>query len=175
MIEIQQIAALRTKLIFYLVSYPWRAIAYRMDMGVSTKARLGGTCQELLSGGVLVALQGAAIGQRLAPLGVRQTNPGLFPLQLLAPAFIGTGGVWLDDGYHPTVHLNNHHCTGAALAGPAWDGVLAGLEHLLRVSLCDVPNGAFTQDDAVVLDEFVHNPGKGQVGTKVRDGTLQRS
>ena len=70
---------------------------------------------------------------------------------------------------------NQRSRSAKCAAGPARDGVRAGLEHLLRVSLGDVPNGAFTQDDAVVLDEFVHNPGKGQVGTKVRDSTLQQS
>ncbi len=44
-------------------------------------------------GGVLVALQGAAIGQRLAPLGVRQTNLGLGLKSKLVYAFWEEAGV----------------------------------------------------------------------------------
>jgi hypothetical protein len=172
MVKIKQVAALRTKLLFYLVGYPLGAIAYRMDRGVPAKACLGGARQELLPGGVHVALQGAAIGQRLAPLGVRQTNFGLFPLQFLALALVLSRGVRLYDGHHPAVHFNDDYGAAADLSGPARACVLGGLEYPLGVSLCDVPNGAFAEDDAVVLDEFVHDLGKGQIRAKVGDHAL---
>ena len=51
----------------------------------------------------------AAIDQLPAALGVRQTYLGLAPLQLLALAFVSLGGVGLDNGHHPAVHLNDDH------------------------------------------------------------------
>lgn len=50
--------------------------------------------------------------------------------------------------------------------------LLGSLDYPLGVPLCDVPNGAFTEDDAVVLDEFVHDLSKGQVCTKIGDSAL---
>ena len=49
---------------------------------------------------------------------------------------------------------------------------MGGLEYLPGVSLCDVPNGAFAQNDAVVFDEFVHDLSEGQVCTKIGDRAL---
>jgi len=128
MIEIQQVTALRTKLRFDLICDPWRTVAYRMDRGVPAKTCLNGARQELLSGASHVALQGAAIGQCLAPMRVRQTNLGFFSVQSLATASILSGVVRLDDGHHPAVHLDNDRGTAAAVRGVARLELLSGLE-----------------------------------------------
>ena len=166
MVKVQQVAALRAKSIFYLIGYPRRSITDGVNRGVSAKAGLGGAGKKLLPGCVNVALQGAAIDQLLAALGVRQTYLGLAPLQLLAFAFISFRGVGLDNGHHPTIHLNDDHCAAPRLAGPT--RLFGGaFEYLLRVSLRDVPNRAFAQDNAVVLHQFVHHLGERHVRTKV--------
>jgi hypothetical protein len=172
MVEIQQVTALRAKLRFDLVSDPRGAIAYRMDRGASAKACLCGARQDLLTGGINVALQGAAIGQCLAPMEVRQTNLGLFPVQFLALALVLSRAVRLDDRHHPAVHLDDDRGTVATLKGPTRPYLLGGLEYPLGMALSDVPNGAFAEDDAVVFDKFVHDLGEGQVCSKIGDSAL---
>jgi hypothetical protein len=81
MVKIQQVAALRTELLFDLVGYPRRSIAYGMDVGAGAKARLGGARKELSSRRINVALQGASIRQCLAALGMSQTDFGFLPVR----------------------------------------------------------------------------------------------
>ena len=71
MVKIEQVTALRAKPVFDLIRDPRRAIAARVNRGVSAKAGLGDTTKQLLPGSVGAALQGAAIDQVLAALGVR--------------------------------------------------------------------------------------------------------
>jgi len=172
MVEIQQVTALRAKLRFDLVCDPRGTIAYRMDRGAPAKAGLCGARQDLLTGGINVALQGAAIGQCLAPMGVRQTNLGLFPVQFLALALVLSRVVRLDDRHHPAVHLDDDSGTAATLKGPTRPYLLGGLEYPLGMALCDVPNGAFAEDDTVVFDKFVHDLGERQVCSKIGDSAL---
>lgn len=143
-----------------------------MDWGVPAKAFLCGARQDVLTGGINVALQGTAIGQCLAPMEVRQTNLGLFPVQFLALALVLSRAVRLDDRHHPAVHLDDDSGTVATLKGPTRASLLGGLEYPLGMAFCDVPNGAFAEDNSVVFDKFVHGLGEGQVCSKIGDNAL---
>src|ERR1017187_3081474 len=100
MVEIKQVVVPRSKFVFYLIGYPLCPIAHGMNAAACAKLGLHGTLEELLSGGGNVALRGASIGLRLAPLGMCQADFCLLPLQLFAFAFVRLGGIWL---YYPTL------------------------------------------------------------------------
>ena len=118
MVKIQQVAALRTELFFYLVGYPRRSIAYGMDVGARAKARLGSALKELSSRRINVALQGASIRQCLAALGMSQTDFGFLPVQFLAFALVALAGVRLNQRHHPAVHFDDQHLGLTRLRGP---------------------------------------------------------
>ena len=77
-------------------------------------------------------------------------------------ALVGLGRINLYDGYHATVCLDDNHGAGARLCGPTlrWRG---RLKYLSGMALGDARYRAFTQCNAIVLNEFVHCLGKGLV------------
>jgi len=79
MIKIDQVAALRGKLLLHLANDPGRSVPDRMNVGVRPEAGPHRACEKLPSGGFDAALDGAGVARRLAPLGMRQTNLGLSP------------------------------------------------------------------------------------------------
>src|SRR4249919_2103860 len=74
MIKINQVAALRAKLLFHLTHDPGRSVPDRVNVGVGAKAGPDRACEKLPSGGFDTALDRAGIDRRLASLGVRETK-----------------------------------------------------------------------------------------------------
>ena len=142
-----------------------------MNWRAGTKAGLNSTLKEALPGCVNVSQQRAGEGQCLAPLRVCKAYFCLSPLKLLSFALVCTVGIRLHDGHHAPVCLHNDCGAGARLCGPAlgWRG---RLKYLFGMALGDAGNGAFTEHDAIVLNEFVHGLGKGLVSTEVGDYAL---
>ena len=50
--------------------------------------------------------------------------------------------------------------------------MLGGIRYRLSVSLCEVPKGALTRNNAGVSDKFVHDVGEGRGSTHVGGGAL---
>jgi hypothetical protein len=146
-----------------------------MHLGAAAKPGLPGAGQQLLPRRDHVALQRAAIHQRRTALRMRQTEFGLLPLQLLALALVGHGGIRLNDRHHATVHFDHEHGTAAALLGPDQRVACGRRENLLGVPLGNPPNRALGQHNPIMLHQFVHDLGKGLVRTKVADHPLQRA
>ena len=171
--EINQEGALRTKFVLDLIGYPLRTIAHAMHWGGSAKSGLHRAIKEALACSVNTALERSTIGQCLAALLVGKTYLCLLPLQRLAFALVGLRCINLHNGHHATVYLNNDRRFGARLCGPilGWRGCLA---YCLGMALCNAGNGAFTQHNAIVLNELVHRLREGLVSTKVGDYALQR-
>ena len=130
------------------------------------KPGLHGTVKEALPGGVDIALERATKDQCFAALRVRKTYLCLLPAQRFAFALVALGLINVYDGHHATVCLDNDRSANASLCRPAlrWRGCL---KDPFGMALGDAGNGAFTQHNAVVLNEFVHGLGKGLVSAKV--------
>jgi len=77
--EINQVAALCAKLIFYLIGYPRGSVTYAMDWRTYAKPGLHSTVKEALPSGLNIALERTSKGQRLAALRVRKTYLCLLP------------------------------------------------------------------------------------------------
>ena len=169
--EIDQVAALLTKFLLHLIGYPRRTIANPMNRGACAKSGLDRTVKEALPGRANIALQRATKGQCLAPLRVCKTYFRLFPVALFTFALVGLGRINLYDGYHASVCLDDNCGAGARLCGPTprWRGCL---KYLSGMTLGDARYSAFTQYNAIVLNEFVHGLGKGLVSTEVGDYAL---
>jgi len=169
--EIDQVAALRTKFLLHLIGDPWRAITDTMNWRIGAKTGLHCTIKEALSGGVNIALERATKCQRLAALWVSKTYFCLFPVESFAFAFVCTVGIRHHDGYHATVCFDNDGGTGAR---PRWPALRwrCALKYRFGMTLGDAGDGAFTQHNAIVLDDFVHRLGKGLISTEVGDYAL---
>ncbi len=105
-------------------------------------------------------------GQRLAPLRVRKTYLYLFSVQLFTFALVRLGDVNVYDRHHAIVHLDNDCRAGAHLCRPSL-GERSCLEYISGVSFGNAGNGAFTQYNTIVLNEFIPGFGKGLVSTEV--------
>ena len=75
-------------------------------------------------------------------------------------------------GIIPPSISNNHHRTAAGLCGPSAGSRVGHLENVLGVSLGNATDATLTQDNAVVLDQFIHDLGEGTIGSKVGDRAL---
>lgn len=172
--EINQVAALRAKFLLHLIGDPRRSVAHAMNWRTRAKPGLHGTVKEALPGGVDIALERAAKDQCFAALRVRKTYLCLLPAQRFAFALVALVCINVHDGHHATVCLDNDRGAGALLCGPAlrWRGCL---KYPFGMALGNAGYGAFTQHNAVVLNEFVHGLGKGLVSTKVGYRALQRA
>jgi hypothetical protein len=103
-----------------------------------------------------------------------QADFGFLPVHLFTFPLVCLGGVRLYDGYHPTVHFDDHDCAAAGLCGPN-TGLVGHLENLLGVPLSNAAYGALAQNNAVVPNQFVHDLGEGLIGPKVGDCALWRA
>ena len=164
--EINQVATLGAELIFHLISYPGCSVTYVMNWRTYAKPGLHSTVKEALPCGLNASQEGAPKGQRLAPLRVRKTYLCLFPVQLFTFALVRLGGINVYDRHHATVHLDNDCPAGAHLGRPSLAG-RSCLEYISGVSFSNAGNGAFTQHNTIVLNEFIPGFGKGLVSAEV--------
>jgi hypothetical protein len=69
MIKINQVAALRAKVLLHLADDPGRSVPDRVNVGVRAEAGPDRACEKLPAGGFDAARDGAGVDWRLAPLG----------------------------------------------------------------------------------------------------------
>lgn len=144
-----------------------------MQLAVATQARPARTVEENSSRVLGIALHGAAVGQGLAALGMRQGDLGLLPAQVFALASVGLGRVRVHDRDHAAIDLGNDPLRSGRV-GPRFLQRV-GLEHRPGVREGDASNDAFAEEDAVVFDEFVHGSCKGDIGGQVGHHSLERA
>jgi len=104
---------------------------------------------------------------------MRQTELGFLPVQYLAFATVGLPNISLYNGYHAAIHFGDNHRT-TRLYGPLIARLLC-LKHTAGVGLRNAGKGTLGQDNPVVLNQFIHYLGKGDIGAEISDHPLQRA
>src|ERR1700722_15495214 len=92
MIEINQVAALRAKLLLRLAHDPWRSVPDRMNAGIRAEASPNRAFEKLASSDFDAALDRARVNRRRAAFGGSKGNLGLSPRQRLAFALVLLAG-----------------------------------------------------------------------------------
>ena len=173
MIKINQVAALRAKLLFHLTHDPGRSVPDRVNVGVGAKAGPDRAGEKLPSGGFDAALDRAGIDRRLAPLGVREAKLGLSPRQRLALTLVLLAGVRLHDRDHAAIRLSDNLLVKTRRLGKILRS-LADFEHDLGMAQSNPLDRALADLEAVVLLQLDPRLSERLIGGKVGDGALQR-
>ena len=173
MIKINQVAALRAKVLLHLAHDPGRSVPDRVNVRVRAEAGSDRACEKLLAGGFDAALDGAGVDRRLAPLGVREANLGLSPQQRLAFTLVLPIGIRLHDRDHAAVRLSDDLLVTTRrlrkiLRRPA------GFEQGLGMPKSDPLDRALADLKAVVLKQFEPRQSERLIGGKVGDHALKR-